>query len=221
MMLHGDHGSAWRRRQRRLRSWWRHEQQSVAMALSAAAHHSFDKVAAGEKYDGLRAQKTDRAGEAANKALRRQKSKTAGEAVFFELFDEDTAGVRPEVLTAPRPQERVQRHTMEHIVDFDCCAPVVQILDALVPQTVEQLPDVLRFSTGSRLFPCRLSKCPRFFLRTSLCAQFCVTRSWQNSWWKCRRSCPIPGCNYEWNKPLIHAGSSAPCSSHAVDHDFG
>ena len=75
------------------------------MALSAAAHHSYDKVAAGEKYDGLRAQKTDRAGEAANKALRRQKSKAAGDAVFFELFDEDTAGVRPEDLAEPRPQE--------------------------------------------------------------------------------------------------------------------
>ena len=54
MMLHGDHGSAWRRRQRRLGSWWRHEQQSVAMALSAAVHHSFDKVAADAKYSGLR-----------------------------------------------------------------------------------------------------------------------------------------------------------------------
>ena len=91
MSLHGEHGSAWRRRHGRLRSWWRHEQQSVAMAMFAAAHHTFDKVAAGEKYDGLRAQKTDRAGEAANKALRRQKSKAAGEAVFFEVFDEDTA----------------------------------------------------------------------------------------------------------------------------------
>ena len=145
MSLHGEHGSAWRRRQRRLRSWWRHEQQSVAMALSAAAHHSFDKVAAGERYDGLRAQKTDRAGEAAHSAPRRQRTKAAGEAVFFELFDEDTAGVRPKVLAEPRPQERVQRHTMEHIVDFVCCAPMVQILDALVPQTVEQLPDVLQF----------------------------------------------------------------------------
>ena len=29
MSLHGDHGAAWRRRQRRLRSWWRHEQQTV------------------------------------------------------------------------------------------------------------------------------------------------------------------------------------------------
>ena len=36
------------------------QQQSVAMALSAAAHHSFDKVAAGVTHDGLQAQKTDR-----------------------------------------------------------------------------------------------------------------------------------------------------------------
>ena len=115
------------------------------MALSAAAHHSFDKVAAGERNDGPRAQKTDSAGEAANKAPRRQKFKAAGEAVIFELFDEDTAGLRPGVLAEPRPQERVQQHTMEHIVDFVCCSPMVQILDAPVPQMVELLPDVLRF----------------------------------------------------------------------------
>ena len=115
------------------------------MALSAAAHHSFDKVAAGEKYDGLRAQKTDRAGEAAIQAPRRQRTRAAGEAVIFELFDEDTAGVRPGVLAEPRPQERVQRFSMERIVDFVCCATMVQTLDAPVPQTVEQLPDVLQF----------------------------------------------------------------------------
>ena len=80
-----------------------------------------------------------RRGPAANKALRRLKSKAAGDAVFFELFDEDTAGVRPEVLAEPLPQERVQRHVVEHITD-----PMVQILDAPVPQTVEQ-PDVLQF----------------------------------------------------------------------------
>ena len=33
--------------ERRLRSWCRHEQQSVRMALNAAAHHSAAKVAAG------------------------------------------------------------------------------------------------------------------------------------------------------------------------------
>ena len=102
------------------------------MALSAAAHRSFDKVAAGEKYDGLR-------------ALRRQKSKAAGDAVFFKLFDEDTAGVRPEVLAEFWPQERVQRHVVEHITDLVRVPPMVQILDAPVPKTVEQLPDVLHF----------------------------------------------------------------------------
>ena len=50
--------SARRRRERRLRSWWRHEQQSVRMALTAATHHSAEKVVAGETYSGLRAQKT-------------------------------------------------------------------------------------------------------------------------------------------------------------------
>ena len=134
------------------------------MALSAASHHSFDKVAAGAKYDGLRAQKTDRAGEAANKAPRRQKSKAAGEAVFFALFDEDTAGVRPGVLVEPRPQERVQRHTMEHIVDFVCCSLMVQILDAPVPQMVEQLPDVLRFFDRLSTVPEQVIEVPKILL---------------------------------------------------------
>ena len=35
-------GAAFRRRQRRLRSWLRHERQSVAMELAAALHHSRD-----------------------------------------------------------------------------------------------------------------------------------------------------------------------------------
>ena len=191
MSLHGDHGSAWRRRQGRLRSWWRHEQQSVAMALSAAAHHSFDKVAAGAKYDGPRAQKTDRAGEAAQRAPRRRRSNAAGDAVFFELFDEDTAGMRPGVLAEPRPQERVQRHTMEHIVEFVCCAPMVQTLDAPVPQTVEQLPDVLRFFDRLSTVPERVLEVPKIFTEDVPMLAVCVIRSWQNSWWKCRRSSPI------------------------------
>ena len=40
MSLHGDHGAAWRRRQRRLRSWWRHKQQTVAAVLATYQHHS-------------------------------------------------------------------------------------------------------------------------------------------------------------------------------------
>ena len=83
MLLHGEHGAAWRRRQRRLRSWWRHEQQSVAMALSAAVHHSFDKVAAGEKYDGLRAQKTTVPWRLRTKLYGDRSPKQPGKRVFF------------------------------------------------------------------------------------------------------------------------------------------
>ena len=43
------------------------------------------------------------------------------------------------------PLDPFLRHTTEHIVDYVCSAPTVQILDAPVPQTVEQLPDILRF----------------------------------------------------------------------------
>ena len=131
------------------------------MALSAAAHHSYDKVAAGVTHDGLRAQMTDRAGEAAHRASRRQRTRAAGEAVIFELFDEDTAGVRPGVLAEPRPQERVQRHTMEHIVDYVCCAPLVQTLDAPVPQTVDKLHDVLRFFDRLTTVPEQVIEVPK------------------------------------------------------------
>ena len=132
------------------------------MALSAA-HHSYDKVAAGVKYEGLRAQTTDRAGEAAHRAPRRQRPRAAGEAVIFELFDEDTAVLRPGVLAEPQPQERVQRHTMEHIVDYVCCAPLVQTLDAPVPQTVEQLPDVLRFFDRFATVPEQVIAVPKIY----------------------------------------------------------
>ena len=116
-------GAAWRRRQRRLRSMLRHERQTVAMELAAALHHSRD-VGSG-KNDGLRAQKTVNSRE---------------DAVFFELFDEDTAGTRPDRLSDVRPQEQVQRHNVEHIVDS---APAVPSLDAPVPLMAEQLVDVL------------------------------------------------------------------------------
>ena len=44
MSLHGDHdgGAAKRRRDRRLRMHWRHEQLTLQMALAAALHHSRD-----------------------------------------------------------------------------------------------------------------------------------------------------------------------------------
>ena len=49
-------GAAQRRRQRRLRSWLRHEQQTVAAVLATVSHHSFPKV--DTAHDGLRALRT-------------------------------------------------------------------------------------------------------------------------------------------------------------------
>ena len=52
------------------------------------------------------------------------------------------SATRPTGLVEPRgPQERVQRHTMEQFVRV---APMVQILDAPVPQMVDKLEDVLK-----------------------------------------------------------------------------
>ena len=58
---HGSSGSAKRRRQRRLRSWLRHERQTVALEVAAALHHSRD-VGPGT-HAGLRAQKAASSGE--------------------------------------------------------------------------------------------------------------------------------------------------------------
>ena len=58
-----------------------------------------------------------------------------------EDVGEAPAAVRPAPLLEVLPQERVQRRTVELIVD---CVPEVPLLDAPVPQTVDQLVEVLR-----------------------------------------------------------------------------
>ena len=60
--VHGDHGSgaAKRRRDSRLRMHWRHEQLALQMALAAALHHSRDVGPV--SYNGVRSQRTARAG---------------------------------------------------------------------------------------------------------------------------------------------------------------
>ena len=127
---------------------------------------------------------TDRAAEAANRALQRLKSKAAGGAVFFELFDEDTAGVRPEALAEPRSQERVLRRIVEHIVDFVRFAPMVQIPDAPVPQMVEQLPDILHFFDTLTPDPEQVIEVPRSCPMMSPREPLFAIRSWRSSWWK-------------------------------------
>ena len=123
--------AAQRRKQRRLRSWWRHEQQSIAAALATYSHHS-----------ALRGQKTARAGEEDNEMhfTATFRANPPPQAAGMDVDELPAAGTRPDRLVGVRPQERVQRHTVEHIVDS---APVVPSLDAPVPLVAEQLVDVL------------------------------------------------------------------------------
>ena len=61
----------------------------------------------------------------------------------FSLYDEEPGGSRPDrTPTLSGPQERVQWHTVDQIVD---AVPGLPTLDTPVPLMVEQLVDVLRF----------------------------------------------------------------------------
>ena len=136
---HSEGGAAWRRRQRRLRSWYRHEQQTVAAALATFAHHSAPRGQRMARARGGRA-RVEVHGRVPEDAL----PQAAG-AVYFEMdTGEDDgsapAAARPAPLLEVRPQERVQQRTMEQIVDP---VPVVPMLHVFVPQMVEQLVDIL------------------------------------------------------------------------------
>ena len=114
----GGTGSARRRRERRLHSHLRHERMAVVMALAESQHHSA------------------------------QRPKRAGGEVRAELHGEvpeaslSQGGSWPPCLREPRgPQVAILRHALEHMADI---CPFVQILDAPVPQKMEQLPDFFK-----------------------------------------------------------------------------
>ena len=126
-----------RRRERRLRSWYRHEQQTVRMALATFTHHS-----------ALRGQKTARAGEEDNEmhftaTFRANPPPQAAGTQYFAMDVDDVpaaGGSRPDrLLDVSGPQERVQRRTVEQLVDSP---PVVPSLDSPVPLMAEPLVDV-------------------------------------------------------------------------------
>ena len=123
MMLHGDHGSAWRRRQRRLRSWWRHEQQSQWPCPQPPTTASTRwRLAYGHRSrtgPGLRTRSTE------------TDAKSSRGPELSQLFEEEPGGVWAGSVPDPLPQKRVQRHTAEHSVDI---SQFVQILGAPVPQ---------------------------------------------------------------------------------------
>ena len=126
------------RRQRRLRSWWRHEQQTVAAVLATFQHHS-----------APRGPRTARTGGGARDELHGHAPEdappqAAGAQHFAMDAGEDVgeapAAGRPAPLLEVLPQERVQQRTAEQIVDP---VPLVPLPHDVVPQMVEQLVDFL------------------------------------------------------------------------------
>ena len=124
------------------------------------------------------------AGPETNDVLRSQKTVNSREdAVFFELYDEDTAGWRPPCLGEPPvPQARVERHTAEQMIESFVPVPILD-LEAPVPQMVEQLVGVLKIFDNSLAEQAIEAHSPRH-CPAPCCFSFC--RSWRNSWWKCR-----------------------------------
>ena len=121
-------GAAMRRRQRRLRVWARHERLSIAMALATVEHHSYGPIANAAPR-GQMTGTSAREGEVREQhyGLRAQKR--------------PLPGMRPAPLLEVLPQVGLQRHTVEQRIVH---TPYVQILDAPVPQKVEQLVDFFK-----------------------------------------------------------------------------
>ena len=103
---------------------------------------------------------------------------------LFRLFEEELSGARPSPLVEVRPQGRVQRHTVEHIVDV---LPFVQILDVPVPQMGDQLVAVLK--SYDFLVPGQVTAVPNIIPLFSH-ASFGAGNG-KRSWWKCRLSCLV------------------------------
>ena len=109
-----------RRRQRRLRSWWRHEQQSTAASLATALHHSAQRpVPKKQEWE-----------DAEYVASRGQKTDTRAH-----------GGLRPALLAEPHGVQQVLRHTVGQVV---VAVPLVPLLDFPVPQTVDTFLDFFR-----------------------------------------------------------------------------
>ena len=88
-------GSARRRRERRLRSWWRHERMSIAAALVEATHHSAPRGGWPGTHDAPRGQETTSVRE---------------DPELFTLFEEELGGCRPDRLAAvSEPQGSLPR----------------------------------------------------------------------------------------------------------------
>ena len=123
--------------------------------------------------------------------------------VLFSLYDEEPGGRRPAPLSEVAGwQDRVQRHTVDHIVD---AVPGLPALDAPVPQTVDKLHDVLQFFDRLSAVPEPVIEVPKIFTEdvpmravflratqlaeklvevpTRCCMRFWSSGLWSSCWW--------------------------------------
>ena len=162
-------GAAQRRKLRRLRAALRHEQQSIAMALASALHHSADKTTRAQ-YNAPRGQKN------------------AG-TECYELSDEDVVparGSRPPCLGEPRGHRSGISSVPWSRLPF---MPLwYRFWMSLWRRWENSWWTCSSSLMRSHLLPSRLSKCPRSSLSASRREPRFASRSWRNSWWKSRRS---------------------------------
>ena len=134
-----------------MRSWWRHEQVSIAPAVFTALHHSARKVVE-VPHVVLREQKTvaTKGGEenethhtAKNRMTR--PPETAGEQYFTMSDDEEApaVGMRPGPVEDLRPQGAIWRHRQKRIEQPSLDVPVLQMFEEaafLVPVSAVDIP---------------------------------------------------------------------------------
>ena len=99
---------------------------SLAAALTAASHHS------AQQYAAPRSQTT---------GTKAREGEVREQYYGLRAQERPLPGMRPAPLSEVLPQVGVQRHTVEQRIVH---TPYVQILDALVPQMVEQLVDFFK-----------------------------------------------------------------------------
>ena len=108
-------------------------------AFVAVARAAVDRPGPGHIYAPQRKASEDGQGRGARGVRRQEPPPPQPE--LFQLFEEEPGGGGPAPLSEVAGwQERIQRHTVEHA---DAICPFVQILDAPVPQMVDQLVVVL------------------------------------------------------------------------------
>ena len=151
-------GSAVLRRERRLRSFWRHEQMAIHMALATVTHHSFQ---VGTAHDALRSQKpVTGAGGMRPPPLVEGRPQERIQQYTVELMIDVSPYVQ--ILDAPVPQ--VEDHALEFFRRMDLqvaeqvivvprisCSPCPSRSPFPEPQSAEQLVEVPTVLSPTRI----------------------------------------------------------------------